>query len=306
MPENPMTLAGLSIERLRSFCQIVAAGSVVDAAGRNATKQSQYSRQIRVLERTLNVKLFVREGKWLRLTPDGLRLSALTNAYFNSLRGLSGADSDAPLPFKLGAAESVIRWLLVPRFTEVVAGIGGQVDLENHRTTEIVTRLESGQLDAGIIRSDARNDTLELLPFTILKFVLMVPRSLLPDKSAAGIQAVRMLPFVSIAGDGQFVRAVKKVLETNALPIKTIGKVESFSLAVEIAKVMGAATFVPVQGEQEFPPDLFTPVKLSGMQSLDRKLSLAFSRKTTELNPRAKRFATRLSRSFESTAQVGA
>jgi DNA-binding transcriptional LysR family regulator len=302
MAENALSLSGLSIERLRSFCQIVDAGSVVAAAGRNPTKQSQFSRQIRDLERVLGVKLFVREGKRLKLTADGVKLSALTNAYFNALREISGVNHGAPPPLKLGAAESVIRWLLIPRFTEVISTAGGPVEMENHRTSEVVSRLENGQLDLGIIRADARSDALELLPFPILRYVLMVPRAALPEKSAAGILSVRVLPFVSITGAGQFVRAVDKIIEANRLPLKILSKVESFSLAVEVAKVLGAATFVPCQAEGEFPTDQFTPVALDGMDALNRKLVVAFSKKTTELNTRAKRFAVRLSRAYESAS----
>jgi DNA-binding transcriptional LysR family regulator len=302
MPENALSLSGLSIERLRSFCQIVDAGSVVAAAGRNPTKQSQFSRQIRDLERVLGVKLFVREGKRLKLTADGVKLSALTNAYFNALREISGVNHGAPPPLKLGAAESVIRWLLIPRFTEVISTAGGPVEMENHRTSEVVSRLENGQLDLGIIRADARSDALELLPFPILRYVLMVPRAALPEKSAAGILSVRVLPFVSITGAGQFVRAVDKIIEANRLPLKILSKVESFSLAIEVAKVLGAATFVPSQAESEFPTDQFTPVALDGMDALNRKLVVAFSKKTTELNTRAKRFAVRLSRAYESAS----
>lgn len=298
MTENTLSLSGLSIERLNSFCQIVEAGSVVAAAGRNPTKQSQFSRQIRDLERALGVKLFVREGKRLKLTADGVKLSALTNAYFNALREISGANQGAHHPLKLGAAESVIRWLLVPRFTEVVSAAGGPVEMQNHRTSEVVSHLENGQLDLGIIRADARSDALELLPFPVLRYVLMVPRALLPEKSAAGILSVGLLPFVSITGDGQFVRTATKVIEASRLPLNVLSKVESFSLAVEASKVLGAATFVPSEAESEFPTDRFTAVTLEGMDALDRKLAVAFSRKTTELNTRAKQFAVRLSRTF--------
>ena len=301
MASDALSLSGLSIERLRSFCQIVAAGSVVAAAGRNPIKQSQFSRQIRDIERVLGVKLFAREGKHLKLTADGVKLSALTNAYFNALKEISGANQDAPTPLKLGAAESVVRWLLTPRLTEVIVAAGGPLEMENHRTAEIVLRLESGQLDLGIIRSTAESDSLELLPFPVQRYVMMVPRSLLPEKSAAGILSVRVLPFVSITGDGRFVRAVEKIAEVNGLPLKTLAKVESFSLAVEVSKVLGAATFIPTQAAKEIPAAQFTPVTLEGMGALDRKLAVAYSRRTAELNARAKRSAVRLSRAFAGT-----
>ena len=298
-------LSGLSIERLRTFCRIVEAGSAVAAAGRNPTKQGQFSRQVRELEQVLGVKLFTREGRGLKLTANGVRLSAVTNAYFNALGEIAGANSDTPPALRIGAAESAIRWLLVPRLPEVIAAAGGPVETENHRTEQIVARLESGQLDLGIIRADARNDSLETAPFPTLRYVLMVPRSLLPEKSAAGIHAVKILPYVSIAGDGKLVRAFAKIADAGHLPLKTKCRVDSFSLAVEAAKVMTAATIVPSQAEGEFPAEHFTSVTLKGMDALDRKLTLAFSKRAAELNPRIRRFAIRLSRAFDGRAQGG-
>lgn len=298
MSDSSITLSGLSIERLRSFCRIVEAGSVVAAAGSNPVKQSQFSRQMRQLEAALRVKLFVREGKHLRLTSDGVKLSGLTNAYFNALKDLSGDDTKTPRPIKLGTAESIVRWLLMPRLAEILSAAGVPVGVENHRTNEIISRLESGQLDLGIIRRDAISDNLEILPFPTLRYILMVPRSVLPDKSAEGIRAVRLLPYILLTGDGQFVQGVDRLFKANRIPIKAVAQVESFSLAVEAAKSIGAATFVPVQAENEFPPELFAKVILEGMSSINRELAIAYSRKTAELNTRAARFALRLSRGF--------
>lgn len=112
------------------------------------------------------------------------------------------------------------------------------------------------------------------------------------------IRAVRLLPFILLSGDGQLVHGIERLFKTNRIPVKVLAQVESFSLAVEAAKSIGAATLVPVQAENEFPPELFAKVTLEGMGSINRKLAIAYSRKTAELNSRAVRFALRLSRGF--------
>lgn len=300
MSDDLISLAGISIERLRSFCQIAEAGSVVVAARRNPVRQSQFSRQIRDLERSLGTKLFVREGKQLKLTASGVKLAALTNAYFGALRELKEVEGDESKPMMLGAADSIVRWLLLPRFPEVLVASGGAVDVVTYRTAAIIERLESGQLDVGIIRADATSDDLERLPFPTLRYVLMVPRSELPDKSAAGIKNARVLPFVMLTGDGLFVRSVERVSKANGLTLQVRARVESFGLAVEAAKVLDAATFVPTQAQKEFPPEQFTPVTLDAIEEMDRMLAVAYGRKTAELNTRARRFALRLSRAYES------
>ena len=49
------------------------------------------------------------------------------------------------------------------------------------------------------------------VPDSPLRYTLMVPRSELAGKSAAGIKNVRVLPFVMLSGDGLFVRSVEQV-----------------------------------------------------------------------------------------------
>lgn len=291
-------LAGISVERLNAFCEIVDAGSVVAAARKSGTAQGQYSRQIRDLERALETKLFEKDGRFLRLTKDGVRLAALTRAYFAGLAEMAGGGGSEK-PLKMGAAESIMRWVLVPRYPEVLSAVAGRLDVENHRTTEIVELVLSGGLDLGVVRTDAVTEELEAVPFPTLRYALMVPRSVLPDKSATGIRAVEELPFVLIDGDGRFVRSVVRLMDGNELTTKVVARVESFSLAVELAKVMSAATIVPVQAVKEFAADLFASVELDGMGKLDRPLSIVVSRRTAELNTRARRAASRLGRLFE-------
>lgn len=299
MTNGLLTLSGVSLERLRSFCEIVEAGSVVAAANKTGVEQSQYSRQMRDLERALDAKLFVKEGKYLRLSKEGLKLAALTQAYFRGLHELAEKSQNRSRPLRLGTAESIMRWLLVPRYAEILSAVGSPMDVENHGTAKIIEMVENGSLDLGIVRADAVTVEMECQPFPTLKYILVVPRALLPDKSSTGIREVHQLPIVLIRGDGTFVRAVEHLIEQNELPVIVAARVESFSLAVALSKTMGAATIVPQQAVHEFAADIFAAVPLDHMQSLDRKMAVVSSKRTAELNPRARRASSRLSRLFE-------
>jgi|GEM_PF-817832 len=304
MADAAISLTGLSIDRLRSFCQIVDAGSAAIAAQRNSVLPGQLSRQIKDLETTLGVKLFVREGRNLKLTSSGTRLATLTNAFFGSLQDLKQTDGLDAKPLKLSAGDSVLRWILFPRLPEVLSAAGTAVEIGTHRTSEIVDRLERGELDVGIIRADAGGDALERLPFPTMRFVFMAPRSALPGKSAAGIHAVASLPFVMLNGDGRFVRGVEQVAKENGITLQIAVRVESFGLAIEAAKTLNAAVFVPADAEREFSIEQFTPVPLDKIRSLDRALAVAYGRKTAEFNSRARRYALRLSRAWETLGPI--
>ena len=291
-------LAGISVERLRSFCEIAEAGSVVAAANKNGVEQSQYSRQMPDLEKALGTKLFVKEGKFLRLSRDGGKLAALTRAYFGALNDLAERASDGGRAVRLGTAESIMRWVLIPRYTELTTAVGARIDVESHRTERIVEKVLTGGLDLGIVRADAVTPELESFEFPALTYSLLIPRDILPDKSAAGLRAVKTLPFVLIDGDGRFVRGVKTLLEKNEIPAQVVARVESFSLATELAKTLSAATIVPQQASVEFAADRFAIAEIEGLAALTRPLSVIVSKQTAELSTHAWRAASRLSRLY--------
>ena len=148
------------------------------------------------------------------------------------------------------------------------------------------------------MRSDAVAPELEVEPLATLSYALIVPRSILPDKSATGIDRVKELPYVQLDSDGDFTRRMDQLFAEHRLPAREVGRVESYSLAIEMAKVMEAATIVPKQAIKEFAADRFAAVELEGIARLDRELVVVSNKRTAQLNTRAKRAAIRLSRLF--------
>lgn len=286
---------GLTVERLRAFCDIVEAGSVVAAARKTGIGQDQYSRQIRALERAVGAKLFFKEGRFLRPTREGIRLAAVTRAYFDALGEIAGKGPDKPT--RIGASDAIMRWMLIPRYAEILNAVGA-IKVENHRTREIIDAVLNSEVDLGIIRADAATMEFEVEAFPALTYALAVPRALLPEKSASAILNVRDLPFVSIDGDGAFVRAVTGLFTQHDLPVRIVGRVESFSLAVELAKSFPAATIVPKQAMAEFPSETFAQVALEGMAKLDRPLAVICNKQAVLLSSTLRRNAARLARLF--------
>lgn len=293
--KNALTImAGLSIERLRSFCRIVDAGSFVDAAERNPVRQSQFSRQMRELERTLGTKLFVRQGARLRLTTNGIRLAALTRAYFNGLQSLRD-ETVEKTPIKLGAGESIIRWFLVPRIQEVMAAAGAPVILENYGTDEIGQKLEDGELDVGILQADRVRPSCAALAFPAITYVLMAPKRLLPKKG----RKLTELPVAILGTEPEFEHNAKRIAADNGLALKIRVRAKSFNLIAAIANNLDVGAFVPAAAQSEFSRDRFALVPLKGMNRLTRSLAVAYNQKTAELNDRAVHFAQKLSAEFK-------
>lgn len=86
MFEELIQESGLSIERLRNFCQIAHAGGITRAADGNPITQSLYSRQLKELEEYFGVELVRRKGRGIVLTSAGEKLNALACEYLGMLR----------------------------------------------------------------------------------------------------------------------------------------------------------------------------------------------------------------------------
>src|SRR5213083_1057629 len=74
MFEKLFAQSGLSLERLKTFREIVVAGGITAAAGGDSNRQSQYSRQLKELERYFGVELLKRGRGPIELTEAGQRL----------------------------------------------------------------------------------------------------------------------------------------------------------------------------------------------------------------------------------------
>src|SRR5215469_6345513 len=103
------TAGGFTIERLRTFCKIAEAGSIVAAAKGDTTRQSQFSRQVKELEEFFCSRLLERSGKSVRLTEAGRKLAVLAQSFFHAVEEMrvAAAKEDA---LRIGASESVLRW----------------------------------------------------------------------------------------------------------------------------------------------------------------------------------------------------
>ncbi len=67
----------LDLDQLQTFCTIADCSSFTEAAKRVFKTQSAVSMQIKRLEERLEARLFIREGRSISLTPEGVMLYAL-------------------------------------------------------------------------------------------------------------------------------------------------------------------------------------------------------------------------------------
>src|SRR5438874_3473263 len=119
MADDLFAKSGLSLERLRSFAQIVAASGISKAAPGNPTRQSQYSRQLKELEEFFGVELIERAKGRFRLTSEGRELFRTVHAQFGALEELQKKWSNARVDLHIGAGEAWLNWLVIPALNQI-------------------------------------------------------------------------------------------------------------------------------------------------------------------------------------------
>lgn len=275
---------GLSLDRLKTFCLVVKAGSIA-AATKDANRQSLFSRQIKELEEVLGKKLVQRQGKQLKPTADGLELAALAGGFFSGLEEL-GTESKRPI--MLAGGESIIRWIVLPAISRHTNPTF-QWNLRSMRTMQVLDSLQSGAVDLGIVRDDAVTDEYISQPAGEIDYTWVFPRKLLPGRTAAGIYDSPRLPFAFLSGDGKLARQVMDVASRHELKLDVRMELESFSLLVEAVRTRSVGAVIPTKAAGELPKDEFAVVDDEALAVPPRQLALAAFAKSYNMRPRLRR-----------------
>lgn len=294
-----VTLAGVSIDRLHTLCAVVQAGTIVLAAGPDPNRQSQFSRQLKDLEKALGTPLFDRVGKTLRPNEMGRRVALAAQTFFSSLDDVIDAASGKAETVRLGAGESVLRWLIMPHLGELMSGDPPlRFEVQNLRTEMALREIATGGIDLAIIRSDSLNDDLECSEIATQQYVLAIPRTLLRSREGAEVFEGRPLAFAELTGDGLFVKTVKTTASTLGLNLRPVVQAQTFSLLIAAVESGTAAAFLPVVAAKSLPEERFALVSAEGMQALNRSLSLVWKKEVAESRVSIRRAVARLRRVF--------
>jgi len=290
-------LAGISLERLQTLCAVVEAGSIAAAAGPDTNRQSQFSRQLKELEKALGTSLFDRVGKMLQPNEHGRQVALASQTFFASLDEVMNAALAKADTIRLGAGESILRWWIMPHLAELMAGQPPlRFELLNYRTEMAVREIRTGGVDVVIVRSDASTDELQNEAICTVRYVLAVPRTLLRSRDGAEVFEGRPLPFAELASDGVFIKTAKATADALGLNLQTVIRAETFSLLMSAVDCGTAAAFLPEVAVKGLPEQRFAQVRAKGMEAMDRSLSLVWNGRVSESRASVRRALTRLRR----------
>src|SRR5258707_14688449 len=106
--------SGLSLDRLKAFVEVGAAGSIVKAADADPTRQSQFSRQIKELEDFFRTRLIERQGKGTRLTSNGKELARISRFFMLGLSNFQRGCLAEERTYRIGGCATFLRAFVLP------------------------------------------------------------------------------------------------------------------------------------------------------------------------------------------------
>jgi DNA-binding transcriptional LysR family regulator len=280
MSQNGLGRAGLSLERLQGFLLVAEAGGIARAAPQQPVRQSQLSRQIGDLERSLGVELFERSGRSLRLTAAGADLARVVREL---ARGLEELPADGPLRCALGAGDSVLHWGVLPHAAALTAACPGlTLQLTALAAEDVVQRLMQGQLDLGILRSTEGANELKSLRLGQLEYALFVSRRVSPPRrNASHGDWLAHVPFAAPRGEPGLTRALES-LGPVALQCETFPQVAS------AVRAGGHVGVLPLLARAELPPEAFWCIPAEPLAKAASTLVLAWRPRLDDVRPRLK------------------
>lgn len=294
MFENLFAQSGLSLERLKTFREIVAAGGITAAAGDDSNRQSQFSRQLKELERYFGVELLKRGRGPAELTDAGQRLYEIVGHMLRALEEFRGTCAGQPIELVVGAGESLIQWLLLPRLPGLAeAHPRLAVTFRNLKTDEILNEVLNGAIDFGVVSRFEPHRALGSAPLGKLQFCLFAPAALLPKTSGLKLKSdiLGHLPLAMLDGGASIRQAVEREARRIGIKLNVRLRFSSYPQLAQAVENLNVAAIMPGLAAASMKDSSVRAVSLPFLSALSRNVSLVWNRKTAEVRPPIAKYA---------------
>lgn len=167
----------MNLDHLRSFYATAKYKSISKAAKELHLTQPGLSMQIQSIENEMGVSLLKRSYKGVELTEEGKlvfecaeQMLSLEDNLHANLTNLQRKNH----PLLIGSCKSIGEYALpcsIYTFKEIHNNIEISLDLDN--SSNIIKKLESGEINIGIIQESSANDDIITIPILVDKLVLV-------------------------------------------------------------------------------------------------------------------------------------
>jgi len=285
MFEKLFSQSGLSLDRLKALVEVGASGSIVQAAGGDAARQSQYSRQIKELEDFFQIGLVERHGKGIQLTASGRELARISRFFLLGLSNFQRGCLAEGQTYRIGGSPTFLATFLMPMLADPSRTKSGiRYSVETVSEEDVERRLHELTLDFGIVTRPALSRPLQVRDLGRWKALVWVPKSLCKtEKEAARELAAMRLP---LAWPQQEFPRENAGICKDYEPALTCGSFLETRAALE---QQGLAAVLPDFLAPTKPANRFWKVSILGLETSEFHYRLAWNPRLLRLNPHASR-----------------
>lgn len=252
--------AGVHIQTLKVFCDVVETGSFSAAASQNFITQSAVSQQLRTLEAKYHCKLLERGRAGAKATPAGEILYRASREILEKYREIetqlqeSGKVVSGTL--RIAIVYSVGLHELPPYMKEYLREFPQvNVRVEYSRPNKIYDDVVAGRIDLGIVAYPAKHTQITVLPFREDLLVIACP----PNHPFSALKKVALARLdgqvlVGYERDISTRKALDQLFKEHNVNVQYVGEydnIETIKRAVEIGQGIAFIPLASVQYELE-------------------------------------------------------
>ncbi len=250
----------INYELYKVFYHVAATLSFSEASKQLFISQSAVSQSIKVLEKKLNQKLFIRSTKRVQLTPEGEILFKHIQPAMNLIKQgetqLLEANTLNGGKLRIGASDTICRYYLVPylnRFHKQYPRI--HIKVTNQTSIQCAALLEHGQVDLIVVNYPNSALSENHIFKTINEFhdVFVANRQYFPlEHEALSLQDLQRNPIMMLDRKSTTSEFLHSIFQRSHLDLAPEIELSSNDLLIDLARIGLGIAFVP---DFCIPPD---------------------------------------------------
>ena len=273
----------MELRELKSFVTAAKFRSISKAATDLGLGQPTVTTHIKKLEKELNMVLFDRVTRPIRLTLSGQTIFDLSQPLLDGLDALAVRTSEAEErgPVTVASTPDIIPHTLL-RVVKVFNSLYPNVYLRIQSATrsEVIGMVRTGEVDAGVIQHPDRGDDLHFEPLFLYERVLIAPKGHeLLSTPMTSLDAIAKYPLLLMARGTYTRHILEQQLQKRGLQYEVIMELDSMDMIKKFVTIgMGVSVGPRLAIEEEDLDHLgmvslanFLPVDQAGLITLPGK-----------------------------------
>ncbi len=273
----------MELRELKSFVTAAKFRSISKAATDLGLGQPTVTTHIKKLEKELNMVLFDRVTRPIRLTLSGQTIFDLSQPLLDGLDSLAVRTSEAEErgPVTVASTPDIIPHTLL-RVVKVFNSLYPNVYLRIQSATrsEVIGMVKTGEVDAGVIQHPDRGDDLHFEPLFLYERVLITPKGHeLLSTPMTSLDSIAKYPLLLMARGTYTRHILEQQLQKRGLQYEVIMELDSMDMIKKFVTIgMGVSVGPRLAIEEEDLDHLgmvslanFLPVDQAGLITLPGK-----------------------------------